>query len=224
VALHVEQAEYNGPLPIPALTAQWNVATPGNLVWYKWEDKKLIGTEAGAAPSTIAGPGSLQAWAVAKEDHVKVTNPLAAPTTVYSLLYDIRATDLASTKYRPLLQTKEDNDDGDADIFMSNKTIGLGSYSSDVFTDDTWHRIVVTVDITGTKQAVFYVDGQKALTKDISSTGDTDRFTLHDIFWVFLDDDNEDNPLDCARIAIWNTALLPGEVLSLGTAELPVQQ
>jgi hypothetical protein len=223
VVLHVTQAAYVPPVVTPDATALWTVAAPGNLEWYKWEANKTIGTPAEGAPATIAGPGGRQAWELAKEDHVKITNPIAAPTTVYTLLWDIRVADF-SLRYRPLLQTKEDNNDGDADIFLRDKNVGLGNYSTFELTENTWHRIVVSVDVaSNTKQAIFYVDGQPVLTKNLDSAGDTDRYTLQSLFWVFLDDDNEDNPLDCAGIAIWNSNLSAGQVLSLGTAETQVQ-
>jgi hypothetical protein len=223
VVLHVSQAAYVPPVTAPNATAKWTVAAPGNIEWYKWGANKTIGTPAAGVPATAAGPGGIQTWTLAKEDHVKITNPIAAPTTVYTLLWDIRVTDF-SLKYRPLLQTKEDNNDDDADIFIRNKNIGLSDYSEFELTENTWHRIVVSVDVASdTKQAIFYVDGQPMLTKDLSSPDDTDRYTLQSIFWSFLDDNNEDNPIDCAGIAIWNTNLSAGEILSMGNAETPVK-
>jgi hypothetical protein len=217
VIVRVTQAPYVPPL-IP--TSKWTVAAPGNMEWYKWGGNKTIGMPAAGAPATIAGPGGRQAWALVKEDHVKITNPLTAPTTVYTLLWDIKSSALSG--YRPLLQTKEDNNDGDGDIFINGKRVGLGSYSADVLTENTWHRIVVSVDASDAKQAIFYVDGQPILTKSLSSASDADRYTLQRIFWVFLDDDNEDNALDCAGIALWNTNLSAEQILTLGTAVVSI--
>jgi hypothetical protein len=219
VVLHVSQAAYIPPVVAPNATAKWNVAAPGNIEWYKWAANKTIGTPAGAAPATVEGPGGVQAWACATEDHFKITNPLTVPTTVYTLLWDVRIATLGTPKYRPLLQTKEDNNDGDADVFISNNQIGLGSYSQNVLVNDTWHRIIVVVNVdaaTEAKSALFYVDGQPVLTKSITSAGDIDRYTLQTIFWIFLDDDNEDGPIDCAGVALWNKTLSAAEILSLG--------
>jgi hypothetical protein len=220
VTLHVTQAAYVPPVVLPAATAKWNVAAPGNFAWYKWEANRTIGTPAGDAPSTVAGPGNVQAWALAKEDHIKVTNPLTSPTTAYTMLWDVRVANLSG--YCALLQTKEDNDDGDADVFLNGRKVGLGGYSGDVLTNNTWHRIVAAVDAATEKKVYFYVDGQPVFTKDITSAGDIDRYTLQEIFWLFLDNDNEDYAIDCAGIALWDTTLSAGQVLSAGTAETPL--
>jgi hypothetical protein len=221
VEVHVTQAEYNGPLPIPALTAQWNVAAPGNIEWYKGTDR-TIGTATTDVPPTVDAPAGLKAWALTKNDHIKVTNPVTAPTSTFSLLWDVRAASLSG--YCSLLQTKEDNSN-DGDIFFNGKKIGTtGAYSSaEVLTENTWLRIIIAVD--GTEQKVqFYVDGQLAVTKNFAGdTGFADRVTLKEFFWLFLDEDGEINPLDCAGIAFWNVALKPGEVLSLATVGSPLQ-
>jgi hypothetical protein len=218
VTVRVSQNPY---IPPVASAGKWTVAAPGNMEWYKWSGNKSIGTPASGAPATTAGPGNKQAWTLAKEDHVKITNPLVSPSKVYTLLWDIRSSTLSG--YRPLLQTKTDNNDGDGDIFINGKRVGLGSYSTDVLTENTWHRIIVSVDAAAeTKQAIFYVDGVPVLTKSLASASDADRYTLQNIFWVFLDDDNEDNPIDCAGIAVWDTNLSPGEIIRLGTVEEPI--
>jgi hypothetical protein len=217
VVLTVTQAAYVPPIVAPAATAKWTIESPGNLEWYKWEANKSIGTLAGTAPATIAGPGGVQAWALTKGDHVKVTNPLAVPTSAYTLLWDIRVADFSN--YHPLLQTKQDNNDGDADNFIDKSgKIGQGDYSSTGVSVNTWHRIVITVDVQNNIET-FYLDGNRVGKKDLNNDDKKNRLMLQEFFWVFLDDDNEDEAIDCAAIAIWDTVLSEGEVADLGTAE-----
>jgi len=221
VVLHITQAAGYAPVDPGATSAKWNVATPNRIEWYTRGDNKTIGTPTvGGGPSTVAGPGTVQAWALGQDDHIKVQNPLAtAPaSTVYTMVWDVRVPKLSG--YCSLLQTKEDNNDGDGDVFINGKKVGLGSYSGDVLTENTWHRIVASVNVdaaTETKSVVFYVDGYLAHLKSISSDGDIDRYTLRTIFWLFLDDGNEVYALDCAGVSLWDKALTREEVLFLGT-------
>jgi hypothetical protein len=216
IVLTVTQAAYVPPITAPAAVAKWTVAAPGNLEWYKYAGSKQIGNPAGSAPATIAGPEGIQAWALVTEDHIKVINPLSNPTTVYSLLWDIRMANF--NNYHPLLQTTVDNNDGDADVFIAkDATLGLGSYSSEKLKANTWHRVVVTVDIPN-NMVIFYLDGINVKEKPITSDGDISRYTLHELFWIFLDDGTEDEAIDFAGLAIWDVALSAGEVADLETA------
>jgi hypothetical protein len=199
---------------VPDAAAQWTVAAPGDMEWYKWTENKSIGTPATSTPALVAGPCGIQAWAALKEDHVKITVPFTTPAPVYTMLWDIRVSGLSG--YHVLLQT-HGNNGNDGEVFIKNKTIGAGGYSSDVFTEDTWHRVVVSVDGTSS-MIVFYVDGRKVVDKTYES-----RYSLDAIFWLFLDENNEDNAQDCARFAIWNVALSNEQVAALGGAGVPVQ-
>jgi len=223
VELRVRQAAYIPPLRAPDATVKWNATAPGNIEWYKRGADRTIGTPAGTAPSTVAGPGDIQAWALGQDDHIKVLNPLPNPTKVYTILWDIRMAALSG--FCSLLQTKTDNDDGDGDIFINGKKIGLSSYSGDVFTENTWHRLIVVVDVVEAKSALFYVDGQTmpVLIKKVESDGDIDRYTLKDIFWLFLDEGDEVYPIDCAGVALWDVTLSDAEVASLGDPTTPVR-
>ncbi|MDR1335288.1 MAG: metallophosphoesterase [Tannerella sp.] len=218
---HDEVSALYKNIVVPDAAAKWTVAGPGNMEWYKWGSSKTIGTSAANAPSLTDGPNDIQAWALAKEDHIKITSPLTTPATAYTLLWDIRVSDLSG--YRPLLQTSESNAD-DGDIFLKANTIGSGSYSPEgTLVNDTWHRIVISVDAAEAKQVMFYVDGRYVLTKTLSSQTDITRYTLQDIFWIFLDDSNEDNALDCAGIALWEGVLSAKQILMLGAAGTPIQ-
>jgi hypothetical protein len=217
VILHVTQAAYVPPVTAPNATKKWTVAAPGDIEWYKWVENKTVGTPATGAPSVIDGPVTgVKAWTLAKEDHIKVPNPIAQPTTSYTLLWDVRIANYSN--YHPLLQTTVDNNDGDGDVFINKSgAVGLSQYSTTTVPQNTWSRIVASVDISA-EIVTFYLDGLKILDKPITSDGDKTRYTLSDIFWVFLDDDNEDEAIDCASLAIWNTALSAAEIGSLGNA------
>jgi hypothetical protein len=217
--VHVMQPAGYAPADGGNATYILTVAAPGTIEWYTRGTNKTIGTPTpdGSKPSTVAGPGSVQAWALGKDDHIKVTNPLAHPTTIYTLLWDVRVPNLSG--YCSILQTKEDNNDGDGDVFFNSGKVGLGSYSAVVLKNNTWHRVIASVNVDATtesKSVVFYVDGYVAFVKDISSAGDIDRYTLQTIFWLFLDDGNEVFPLDFARFVVYNKALTKNEVLFLG--------
>jgi hypothetical protein len=222
VILHVTQAAYVPPDTAPNATKKWTDAAPSDIELYKWGANKTVGTPAIGAPSVIDGPVTgVQAWALAKDDHIKVSNPIAQPTTSYTLLWDVRIADYSN--YHPLLQTTVDNNDGDGDVFINKSgAVGLGGYSSTLVPQNTWSRIVVSVDVSA-EIVSFYLDGLKIFDKSITSDGDKTRYTLSDIFWVFLDDDNEDEAIDCAGLAIWNTALSAAEIGSLGDVTVVVQ-
>ncbi|MDR2627764.1 MAG: metallophosphoesterase, partial [Dysgonamonadaceae bacterium] len=195
---------------VPDAAAQWTVASPGNMEWYKWGNNNTVGTPATGVPATVAGPGDIQAWALQKEDHIKITLPFTAPATVYTLLWDIRVPSLSG--YCALLQTNKSNTD-DGDVFLKDKTLGSGDYSAEVLSRDTWHRIVVSVNVAA-QQILFYVDGRKVSAKN----NNFDRYSLSEFFWLFLDDTNEDYALDCAGIALWNVVLSAEQISILGGA------
>ncbi|MDR1335289.1 MAG: metallophosphoesterase [Tannerella sp.] len=201
--------------PAIAVT-KWTVAEPGNLEWYKWGSNNTVGTPATGVPATVAGPGGLQAWALAKADHIRLSNPFGASSTAYTLLWDIKVPSLSG--YCALLQTNQNNSN-DGDVFLNNTKLGVGAYSPDgTLTANKWHRIVISVDAGETRQVVFYVDGRPVLFKSLSSSADITRYILEDIFWIFLDNDNEDYALDCAGIAVWNANLSAEQVSTLGVA------
>lgn len=240
IEIAVTQEEGIAPRDFVKPTGLWTVAKPGTIEWYTWtagvDANDLEGTPSSTVPPIIDGPGDVKAWALTKEDHIKVYNPLTMPTVDYTIMWDVKINELS--RYIPLLQPVVTAGNPDAAIFLrSGGSRGkthydfgfVASYSDSLYSLDTWYRIVAVVNISnGTAQ--MYVDGEPIQKWDAdllthvlqTKTGmDSDdnkaRFTLSTNFYLFLDDDGEDGPIDCAGFAAWDQVLTADEVKALGT-------
>jgi len=136
-------------------------------------------------------------------------------TTVneYSIMFDFLAPEV--TSYHCFYQTNMSNGN-DGEVFISpTGNIGISStgYSGISVPQNTWHRLVVAVDLGSSFK--YYLDGHLILTG--TSQAVDSRFSL-DIPNVlfFADDNGEDNLIAVSQIAIFNACLTDAEVLGLG--------
>jgi len=131
----------------------------------------------------------------------------------YSLQIDFRVA--ATNIWHCFFQVSPANNN-DGDCFI-NKTgnIGVGStgYSAHTITSNEWYRLVISVK-NGT-QFKYYLDGQ--LFHEAGAQAIDGRFGLDSLLLVFADEDGEDGLIDCAELAVWDRALTPEEVMSLGS-------
>lgn len=136
-------------------------------------------------------------------------------TTVneYSIMFDFKVPDV--TNYHCFYQTNMSNSN-DGEVFVGTMgQIGISAtgYSGLAVPQNTWHRLVVAVDL-GTSFK-YYLDGHLILNG--TSQAVDGRFSL-DIPNVlfFADENGEDYPIIVSQIAIFSACLTDAEVLEMG--------
>ena len=132
----------------------------------------------------------------------------------FTFLMDIRPKSLSG--YNVIIQTNPANDE-DGELFTLNKTIGIRmsglNYSSDVFVQDKWQRLVFVV--SNNAMTGIYLDGVK-----VNGThGTNSRWALQQLCYLFADENGEEGPIDIAELRYWNTSIGGLQVKSLGAAE-----
>jgi len=138
----------------------------------------------------------------------------------WSLMMDIKVPASSFGQWICLYQTNTTNSN-DGDCFIAGDgTIGVyeTGYSTNRLEGDKWYRVVISVD-NGNFYRI-YVNGVLWLT---GSPRPLDgRFALDPQILFFADDNGDDYPIICSRVAIWGQALTEAEVLELGAIELPI--
>ena len=150
----------------------------------------------------------------------------------YSLIMDIFFPP-ASTGYRSLLQT-ETNSATDGDLFVNGDNgIGISSQYQGNLTQDAWHRVVFTFDLTK-RELGKYIDGTNVLTGPVgsaplgtgryqylsASSGIVDgRWALDPLALLFADEDGEIAAGSVNSIQTRPVALTPNQIALLGNAK-----
>ena len=145
---------------------------------------------------------------------LKMTSNLGAENmNTYSVMWDIRATDL--TNYSPLLQNDLTNTK-DGSLFIKNAQVGLnGSHGlgyNGSLTTGKWHRILFVVS---NGYGSVYIDGTKV---GQSSAACDEHWKLSTGALFFADNDGEEKAIQTAEIRFWNQALTAPQVQQLGKA------
>ncbi len=207
-------------LPYPEPVGFWEfdfaidptLATLGN-------DLLLVGSlgtlpgQGGSDGSVDLGPGS----------HFILDHDIPAGTgggsevNEYTLLFDVRYP--SSSPWKALFQTDTSNgNDGELFIRTGSGTVGtaagLGGYSANATSTDTWYRIVMTVD-NGSARKV-YVDGAEWNGGNAGSLDD--RYSLAETLLIFADENGEDGLIEVTNLAIWDEALTPAGIAALANA------
>jgi len=130
----------------------------------------------------------------------------------YSLQFDFRIT--ATGNWHCFFQTNTANtNDGDCfihpDGFIGVAATGYSGYAID---GGQWYRLVISVK-NGTHYKM-YLDGELLLNGTAQSVNG--RFALENTLLIFADENGEDYPIDCAELAVWNTALTAEQAAALG--------
>ena len=179
----------------------------------------LVAVESGfaAVPGIVGGDGAVE---VAKISSYKMTHGIPAGTgggsrvNRYTLLFDIKYTGIT---WKPLFRTRLSNS-ADSQLFINPSQQvggnGIGGYSTRKTTEDTWYRVVVTVD-NGTARRL-YVDGE--LWYDGNAGELDDLAALPAVLPLFIDNDGEDGPIKVTNLAIWSSPLDAAQVAALGAA------
>ena len=207
------------PPPPPAQKVDERVAALNPTLYYSFENvadltQPAMGTVAleYSLPASVTltdGPiGGKRAVTITKENHVKVPN--TGEQRVFTMMFDIRVPALGL--WYSLLQLSPANSD-DGDLFIQREgKLGVSQYSTTTVEAGKWHRIVLVVDVlAGNSVYKVYLDGQHVLTNGSSSV--PNKYISGD-FWLFTDEDGEENNLDCAGFSYWADENLSDEQIA----------
>jgi len=161
---------------------------------------------------TVAGPGN----------HLRIPHGIGPngngqKTNVFTLVFDVLASS-PRDQWHALYQTSLDNGD-DAEYFIrrSNSRLGISGlvYSDDSLPRDQWNRIVLSVDLDQGRFFRTYVNG--ALFMEHTAPARDSRWALDpDEVLFFADDNDENQPLAVAAVAVFSRALTAAEAGALG--------
>jgi len=189
-------------------------ATVGN-------DLILVGTQ-----QKIAGPTPKDtAVRIAVGSYYKCVHNIAPngggdSVNAYSLMFDFKILNLK--KWHTFFQTDTTNkNDGECFIRPINSatpgTIGVGAtgYSNDTVIPNKWYRLVISVSLGHFYR--YYLNGRlihEGDTQDIDN-----RFSLNPQVLLFADDNQEDDTIDIASVAVFDTCLNASEISKIGTID-----
>jgi hypothetical protein len=190
--------DYQGDVDLTP-TLSYDFEDPANLGKATDGDYDL---EIFGAPTQIDGPKSTdKAVYVPQDAYFKAINPLGPAVTgkqlaTFSMMWEYRVEGI-SNGYHCFLQARENND-GDGTFFIrpGDAGIGIGGHYTTapyVAEEGKWQRVIFSFN---DGVATTFVDGK------VGYTGNWD-VKLGDYFWLFLDNDGEDLPMECARYAYW---------------------
>ena len=216
-SMHVLAQEISEP------TAQWDFNNPdalmtpvkGNLTMVPAKTSRggiTFTTLSDAGITSVAGPSEdNKAILIPKNSALKVERAEGAqPSTTYTIMMDVMVEN--ATPFDGLLQTDKSNG-SDGDLFINKNSIGvasMGGYFGKV-KNNTWTRIVLSYR---DGKNILYQDGKKltAANPDVN-----DRFKIQSFgFYLFCDEDGEEEPTYVANVAFWETPLTDDEVSALG--------
>ena len=140
----------------------------------------------------------------------------------YTLLFDVSYTGNA---WKTFFQTNFKNAD-DGELFIdslhrvgSSGVGAIGGWSTQTTAENTWYRVVLTVDNGATRR--LYVNGQLWYQGNAGALDD--RYALPPILLLFADNDGDDGPINVTNVAVWSSPLDAAQVAALGVAGAPVQ-
>ncbi len=138
----------------------------------------------------------------------------------YTLMFDFKI--LSLTKWHTFFQTDTNNlNDGECFIRPGGGSnpgrIGTATtgYSSDSVLPNKWYRLMISVNLGNYYR--YYLNGQLILegnNQDID-----DRFALNPYFLLFADNNQEDDTIDIASVAVFDTCLSSADILKIGTID-----
>ena len=216
-------------LPSPA--ARWTFSNPDNLLEPDEGTMRLLPVAVGdhsatkvetlgeAGIAAIDGPSAdSKALAVPKDAALYVARDAEDATSNFAIQLDIMMTDAAP--YHSLWQTNQKNNN-DGDLFVHNHALGMNhhglGYHGNVL-DGKWTRVFI-VNRDGAFSV--YQDGEL-----IGSADEPDlRWEIDpEGFYLFCDEDGEDEATNVAEIVLWEEALTDDEIASFGAIDLNLPQ
>ena len=132
----------------------------------------------------------------------------------YTMIWDIRVNEGDLGKYIPLLQNNVSND-SDASLYIHPDggfwLNGGGTPGEDIFTADTWHRVVLSYN---SGEVLLYVDGNEVVSESVTWPLDEAKFIL------FGEDSSnngngEDNPISVSDFLLFDMAFNVDQIEAL---------
>ena len=166
----------------------------------------------------VGGDGAMQ---VEPGSHYIVDHDIPAGTgggtlvNQYSILFDVL---IPGSGWHALYQTDPANGNDAEAFFDSSKRIGLaglGGYSTNTATTNTWYRVVMTV--TNGSDRSLYVNGNLWFNGNAGALDD--RHALAATFMALADENGEDGTLRISNLAVWSSALTASQILALNGPE-----
>ena len=138
----------------------------------------------------------------------------------YTLMFDFKV--LSLKKWHTFYQT-DTNNLNDGECFIRPITgsgpgrIGTATtgYTTDSVTPGKWYRLVVSVNLGHFYR--FYLNGDLILEGDTQDIDD--RFALNPYFLLFADNNQEDDTIDIASVAVFDTCLSTADIAKIGTID-----
>ena len=132
----------------------------------------------------------------------------------FTFMMDIRPKSLSN--YNALFQSHVNNED-DGSLYTKGTQIGINmnglGYGGELV-EGNWHRIVFVVEDNCMS---VYIDGLKVLA---TYQPNSDRWILHEVGWIFTDDNGEEGTVDVAELRFWDVALPVEQVVQLGAVDV----
>jgi len=140
----------------------------------------------------------------------------------YTLMFDFRV--LNFNHWHTFFQTDTTNQN-DGDCFIKPYpdsipgTIGVGftGYSYDSINPNEWYRLVISVNLGHYYR--YYLNGVLIRDGDTDDIGIDDRFALTEAILFFADNNQEDDTIDIASIAIFDTCLSAAQISQIGSID-----
>ncbi len=140
----------------------------------------------------------------------------------YTLMFDFKV--LSLDKWHAFFQTDTtNNNDGECfikhwgDSIAGSIGVGYTEYSSDSILPNEWYRLIISINLGHFYN--YYLNGVLLHTGDTSDIGIDDRFALTEAILFFADNNQEDDTIDIASIALFDTCLTPIQIAQIGTIE-----
>ncbi len=184
-------------------------------------DLSLVGTH-----QQVAGPSfndtavRISIGSYYKCHHNMAPNGGGDSVNQYTLMFDFKI--LSLKKWHTFFQTDTTNtNDGECFIRPTNSAtpgaIGVGStgYSTETVVPNKWYRLMISINPGSHFR--YYLNGKlihEGDTQDID-----DRFALNPHFLLFADDNQEDDTIDIASVAVFDTCLSATDIARIGTID-----
>jgi hypothetical protein len=138
----------------------------------------------------------------------------------YTLMFDFKVKNF--DKWHTFFQTDSTNaNDGECFIRPSSGSNpgGIGTattgYTTNPIKPNVWYRLMISVNLNNFYR--YYINGTLVLEGDTQEVDD--RFALLPQVLFFADNNNEDDTIDIASIAIFDTCLSTNEIAKIGSIE-----
>ena len=174
---------------------------------------EVVDDLAAAGFQSIAGPSANNgALTVPVDRYLQFAHNQGGDLNTFSFLMDIRPKSLSN--FNAIFQSHPYNDE-DGSLYTSGTMIGLNTSGlgyGGTLVEGKWHRIVFVVNENCMSA---FIDGIKVVA---TFTPNTDKWILHDVAWLFCDDNGEEGTVDVAEIRYWDVALTSAQIFQLAGA------